>query len=165
MEKIHKIVGPLLVIAIISIPTLLYLYGETEQKENVTWLGFDEPGDFTGMFYVNVTLEPHIPIAGVQFDVLYNSSVLQYMAMLPGELFPNNSSYIWYGNVDNNSITGNAFVCLNREINQGGVICHLVFTVLQPGETTIELDNIIVGNKYGEAIESGIKNSLEVTVG
>jgi len=163
MNNIGKILVSLVILSVIIIPTGHYLTLNRDEAVMADCIiGLNCSGDIStsSLFYLNVTLEPHVPCAGVQFSIKYTPELTDIMVILPGELFPPGNSYINYGDIDkaNGFIEDIALVCLNRTIDYNGTIAYLVFVIKEPGEISFTISDVIIGDAGGMELDTVIKN-------
>ena len=119
------------------------------------------PGPFT----VNVTVEPEVPIAGVQFDLSFNSSLLRANNVTEGNLLKQDgaNTYSYSGTIDNAAGTithvASAITTSGETVSTPGVFATIQMTAKSAaGTSTLDLSNVIVGDINGNAISITVNN-------
>jgi len=110
-------------------------------------------------FTVNVTVEPEVPIAGVQFDLSFNPSLLRVNNVTEGNLLKQGgaNAYFYSGAIDNaaGTITGvaSAITTLGKNVSVPGVLATIQMTAKSAaGTSTLDLSNVIVGGINGNPV-------------
>ena len=124
------------------------------------------PGPFT----VNVTIETEVPIAGVQFDLSFDPSLLRANNVTEGNLLKQGAANTYFspGTIDNAAGT---ITCVASAITTPGetVSTPAVFATIQmtaksaAGTSTLDLLNVIVGGINGNAVAITV-NDGSVTI-
>jgi len=122
-------------------------------------------------FTVNVTVDPAVPIAGVQFDLSFNSSLLTANSVTEGNLLSQNGADTYFspGTIDNNAgtITGvaGAIITPGQTVSSPGVFATIHMTAKSvEGTSPLNLSNVIVGDINGNPVPVTVNNgSVTVT--
>ncbi len=119
------------------------------------------PGPFT----VNITVEPEVPIAGVQFDLSFDPSLVRVNNVTEGNLLKQSgtNTYFYSGTIDNAAGT---ITCAASAITTPGetVSTPSVFATIQmtaksaAGTSTFDLSNVIVGDINGNAVAIAVND-------
>ncbi|HDI12957.1 MAG TPA: hypothetical protein ENF64_02450 [Hadesarchaea archaeon] len=122
-------------------------------------------------FVVDVSVVQHTPIAGAQFDLSFDPSLLTVDSVEEGNLFKQGgaSTYFQSGTINNTtgSITGVACVILGpNTVESPGTLATIHLTAKGPaGTSPLTLSNVIVGNENGVAVPISVSNgSVHVTI-
>lgn len=170
MKNIGKVVIGLVLIGVIGVPSVYYLGNEgyLEGEEGVVIGVMGETSIPVGsMFYLNISMDTgDMDIAGVQFSVRYDPSLVTFMMVLPGPFFPSEMRYVRYGDIDgvNGVLDGVAFVCLNGSVNGTGVVAHLVFVGDIGGCAVFGLEDVMVGDREGNEVGYRVTGDSEVMI-
>ena len=122
---------------------------------------FSESSIHSGdIFTVDIRTQAAIDLAGWQFDVAFDPSILEAIEVSEGEFLKidGGSSFFQAGRIDNASgkITGlNAARLGDRGATGSGAILHVKFKAKSTGETQISLHNFKFGSITGEVIPAG----------
>ena len=136
---------------------------------NHTAVSIEPPSqDITGgkSFAINITVNPHEPIAGIQFDLSFDPNLLICNGATQGDLFQENISYFMNGTIDNiqGKITGIAGTMIEENTSQGGTFASIKFTARQQsGISLLNLHNVQIGTPQGIPLSLKIHNGT-VTV-
>jgi|GEM_PF-2019750 len=121
-------------------------------------------------FIVNVTVDPKVPIAGVQFDLSFNSSLVTANSVTEGNLLSQDGTDTYFspGTIDNTAgaITGvaGAITTPGQTVSSPGVFATIHMTAQSvEGTSLLDLSNVIVGDINGNPV-SVIVSDGSVTV-
>ena len=121
-------------------------------------------------FTVNVTVNPAVPIAGAQFDLSFNSSLVTANSVAEGNLLKQGGANTYFspGTIDNTSgtITGvaGAITTLGETVSSPGVFATIQMTAKSAeGTSTLDISNVIVGDVNGNPVSITV-NDGSVTV-
>lgn len=167
MKKTSVLI-PLLIATFLIVPSAYYL----SQKESGeiadagAFIGLDYNGNQrtlkSDLFYLNVTLESHVPFAGVQFSFDWDPDIVTFFLILPGEIFDTATSYMRYGDLEVGKVTGVAFAITQEGLSVlppvDGVLATLVFTPIKPGTASFSISEVIVGDKEANTLDCIIKS-------
>jgi len=108
-------------------------------------------------FYLNITVDPDVPIAGVQCDIRFNSSVVIVNSVEEGDLLKKGGdTYFSSGEIDNKNGTvkgiASAITTQGASVMEKGTFVIINLTAKSAGMTGINLSNVIVGNTTGEPV-------------
>jgi hypothetical protein len=124
------------------------------------------PGPFT----VNVTVEPEVPIAGVQFDLSFDPSLVRANNVTEGNLLKQGgaNTYFYSGTIDNaaGTITGvaSAITTPGETVSTPAVLATIQMTAKSAaGTSTLDFSNVIVGDVNGNAVATTV-NDGSVTI-
>ncbi|WP_342305190.1 PGF-pre-PGF domain-containing protein [Methanolobus sp. ZRKC5] len=116
-------------------------------------------------FDVYINIEPDIPIAGAQLDILFNNNMFSANDVDDEGFFEQGDSMSIFigGTVDNpqGKINGLFAVTLGQdEISTSGNFAHITFTASNnTGNYIISLSNVILSDSEGKAVPVTIQNS------
>ena len=122
-------------------------------------------------FIVNITVDPAVPIAGVQFDLSFNSSLVTANSVTEGNLLSQGSADTYFnpGTIDNTAgtITGvaGAITTPGKTVSSPGVFATIHMTAKSvEGSSTLNLSSVIVGDINGDPVSVIVSNgSVTVT--
>jgi len=123
-------------------------------------------------FTINITISPHVPIAGAQFDLHFDSSLVSASSVTEGSLLKGGGKYNTYfspGAIDNNAgtITGvaGAIITPGGEVSSNGTFATIQMTAKSAtGTSALDLKNVFVGDINGSDVQPK-ENNGTVTVG
>jgi len=122
-------------------------------------------------FTVDVKIAPGVAIAGAQFDLSFDPSVLEITGVTEGNLLNQGGANTYFspGTTDNTAgtITGvaGAITTAGAEVSDEGVFAAITFKAKKTGVCSLELSNVIVGNKAGIAVQVEVTNGQMEVVG
>ena len=120
-------------------------------------------------FSINVVIDPHTPIAGAQFNLQFDPSLVQANAITEGNLFKQNGAATIFssGIIDNNAgvvkhVWGN-ILGAGESVSSVGTFAIIDFTSTSPGLSPLELItvgaiSVKVSNPDGNAVPINIEN-------
>jgi hypothetical protein len=121
-------------------------------------------------FAVNISVVPDTAIAGMQFNLSFNASLIQVNNVTEGNLFKQggaNTSFQILGGIDNTAGTITSVVCAilgAGSVSQNGTFATISFTAkTTAGTSALHLSNVIVGNPQGQAVSKTVTDG-NVTV-
>ena len=117
-------------------------------------------------FFVNITVDPVEAIAGIQFDILFNSSLLTANKVTYGGIFGSNYFFL-NGSINNENGSIKRIACIMVPTNNGtmnaGNVAVIEFTAIKDGWSNINLTNVLIGAPDGYAVPITIQNtSIEI---
>jgi len=111
------------------------------------------------VFTVDVVVNPAVPIAGVEFDLSFDPSLLTANSVAEGNLLNQNGDPTFFlpGTIDNGNgtITGVAGTILGvgATVSSPGTFTTITFTAkTTAGNSTLDLSNVIVGDPAGDPV-------------
>lgn len=116
-----------------------------------------------------MTVAPGTPIAGVQFDLSYDSSLLAVTSVTEGNLLNQGGATTYFQPGTINNTTGEtinvagAITTPGDSVSGQGVFATVYFQALASGTSPITLSDVIAGNTAGQAVPVQV-NSGSVTV-
>jgi len=123
------------------------------------------------VFTVNVSIDPAVAIAGAQFDLSFNPSIVSVNSVTEGNLLNQNGANTYFspGTIDNTAgtITGvaGAIITPGQTVSSPGVFAIIQMTAKSvEGSSTLNLSNVIVGDINGNPVPITVNNG-SVTVG
>jgi len=132
-------------------------------SSNVYFQGL-EPLYTTEYIEVAITITPKEAIAGAQLDMSFDPSMLSIEWVAEGDLFSEYDTYFDQGVIDNTNGTLRNVVSLittpnGSTTNQGSIAIVAIRAKTIPGETPLNLSNVIVGGPDGAPIDVDIINT------
>jgi hypothetical protein len=122
-------------------------------------------------FTVNVTVQPNEAIAGAQFNLSFNPSLVSVNSVTEGNLFNQNGARTYFipGTINNTdgTITGveDAIFSSGQIVSKPGTFAVISMTALaKSGTSTLTLSNVIVGDINGQSLAVSLDNG-QVVVG
>jgi len=154
-----------------GVQVLYYVAGPTE----VTTVNITPPTQevlSNESFIVNVTVDPAIPIAGVQFDLSFNSSLVTANSVTEGNLLSQGGANTYFspGTIDNTAgtITGvaGAITTPGQTVSSPGVFATIQMTAKSvEGTSLLDLSSVIVGDINGNPVSVMVSDgSVTVTL-
>jgi hypothetical protein len=120
-------------------------------------------------FTVNITVQPNTAIAGAQFNLSFNPSLVNVNSVTEGNLFNQNGARTYFvpGMINNNSgtITGveDAIFSSGQTASKAGTFAVISMTALaNSGTCTLTLSNVIVGDINGQSLGVTLVNGQVV---
>ena len=113
---------------------------------------------------VAISINPKEAIAGAQFDMSFDPSMLSVDWMAEGDLFSEYDTYFNPGVIDNTNGTLKNVISLittpgGSTTNQGNIAIVAIRAKTIPGETPLNLSNVIVGRPDATPIDVTIINT------
>ncbi|RZN35685.1 MAG: hypothetical protein EF813_08405 [Methanosarcinales archaeon] len=116
-------------------------------------------------FTMNVTIDPDISIAGAQFDLSFNASLVSADSVTEGNLLSQDdaSTYFNPGTIDNaagtiTSVAG-AITTPGATVSSPGVFATIRMTAkMVSGTSPLNLSNVIVGDINGNTVSTTVNN-------
>jgi len=113
---------------------------------------------------ISITITPKEAIAGAQFDMSFDPSMLSVDWMAGGDLFSEYDTYFNPGVIDNTNGTLKNVISLittpgGSTTNQGNIAIVAIRAKTIPGETPLNLSNVIVGRPDATPIDVTIINT------
>lgn|GEM_PF-2132512 len=122
-------------------------------------------------FSVEIVVTPGTSIAGAQFDMSFDPSLLRVESVEEGNLFTQGgaSTYFQRGTINNTAgtVTGVASVILGpNKVTSPGTLAIVHFTAKNAqGTSSLTLSNVIVGDENGVAVPTSVTGgSVQVTL-
>jgi len=118
-------------------------------------------------FIVNVTIDPAVGIAGAQFDLFFNASLLEVIDVQQGNLFNGYDTFFNNGSIDNingkiNDVYG-AIIVPGGNVSNYGTFAKITFRAKKEGVAYLNLSDVIVGDVNAKAVAIEIHNgSVEI---
>ena len=116
-------------------------------------------------FTVSIEVVPDTAIAGMQFDLIYDASLVAVSTVQEGDLLNQGgaTSFFISGSIDNQAgkITGvsGAITTPGATVSTPGTFATVVFTARQASENCpLTLSNVIVGDREGKAVPVSLDN-------
>jgi len=114
------------------------------------------------VFEIEIVANPSTQIAGYQFSIGYDSSVLDFLAVREGNFFRKHglNTYFYEGNVDRTAGVLRDVVCVvlgEGGSSENGTLAIVRFRAKKTGQSTITLFDVIAGNPLGEQVEVNVQ--------
>lgn len=115
-------------------------------------------------FTVNVYIEPNRPVAGIQFDLLYNSDLVNVVRVSEGDFLDQDDALVLFspGNIESStgSIDSVYGLILDRTTvtGPGYVAVIQMKTGNSTGTSSLSLSNVIISDTQGQMIPTNITN-------
>lgn len=121
-----------------------------------------ENGD---IFELEIVANPSVQIAGYQFSIRYDSSVLDFLALREGNFFRKHglNTYFYEGSADRTAGVLRDVACVvlsEGGVSENGTLAIIRFRAKKTGQSTITLFDVIVGNPLGEQVEIHVQGGL-----
>ncbi|MCD6573242.1 MAG: right-handed parallel beta-helix repeat-containing protein, partial [Thermoplasmata archaeon] len=118
-------------------------------------------------FIVNVTVDPSVPIIGMQFDLFFNASLLEATKVEAGDLFNGWDMFFNNGSIDNiNGVINDVYgtIIVPEGINHAGTFAKITFKAKKEGISYLNLSDVIVSDANATAVVIEIHNgSVEIS--
>lgn len=118
-------------------------------------------------FSVSIEVVPDTAIAGMQFDLIFDASLVAVSTVQEGGLLNQGgaTSFFNSGSVDNQSgkITGvfGAITTPGMTVSTAGTFATITLVARQPADSCpLSLSNVIVGDKEGKAVPVSLENEV-----
>jgi PGF-pre-PGF domain-containing protein len=140
------------VIGIVSAQTLVSISPSTQQ--------IDEGQNFV----ISVYVEPDAPASGAQFNLLFDSSLVNVASITEGNLLNQDGASTVFGviNIDNSQGTVTyvyASILGKSNITTPGIFANINLVALnKSGTCTFELSNVIISNSAGQSLPITVSN-------
>ena len=152
----------------IWILSLFLLSGLTGMAVAETLVSVSPPTQNVDMgetFTIDVTMDPNTSIAGAQFDLSFDASLVSADSVTEGDLLKQGgaSTYFNPGMIDNtagtiNSVAG-AITTPGATVSSPGVFATIQMTAKTvDGTSSLNLSNVIVGDINGTAVSTTVNN-------
>ncbi len=123
-------------------------------------------------FTINITIDPYTDIAGAQFDLSFNSSLVSANSVVEGNLLKQDgaSTYFRPGTIDNTAGTITGVACAittpGETVSSPGVFATIQMNSksVEGRTSALDLSNVIVGDINGNPVSITVNNG-NVTVG
>lgn len=110
-------------------------------------------------FTVDVLVGPAVAIAGAQFDLLFDPSLVTAVSVAEGNLLNQGGcdTFFLSGTIDNDAGTITGVACVittpGGTVSSPGILATITFIAgTTAGTSTLSLSYVIVGNKEGQAL-------------
>ena len=116
-------------------------------------------------FTIDVTIKPNTSVAGAQFDLSFNASLMSTDSVTEGDILKQGGANTYFnpGTVDNtagtiNSVAG-AITTPGVTVSSPGVFATIQMTAKTvDGTSSLNLSNVIVGDINGTAVSTTVNN-------
>jgi hypothetical protein len=151
--------------SIVLIFVLMQLVGQASavEVEVIPPTGIIIPG---GYFDLNIRIDPlTIPIAGVQTDILYDSSLVKINTIKEGNLFTQNGAISYFNSGIVNNFTGTAMNIYSFIFGQNSISTPGTFIVINmtatgiAGTSKINLSNVKISDPNGNLVQLNVHNA------
>ena len=113
------------------------------------------------IFVINITIKPASPIAGAQFNLYYDATILKFKDIKEGDLFKEYNTYFFEGDAKDGSIE-NVWGIITQQgggsVSKEGTFATITFEAIGKGKSYINLENVVVGNADGMPVPIEIFN-------
>jgi len=109
-------------------------------------------------FSMNISVNPDVQIAGVQFNLSFTPSILQANSVTEGNLLSQGgaSTFFQGGTINNGAGTitnvAGAIITPGASVGTPGTFATISFTATAAGTSALTLSGVVVGNKDGVAV-------------
>lgn len=118
-------------------------------------------------FTVDIVVSPTEPVSGVQFDLLYNPTIVKAISVSQGN-FLGDSSFFSPGVIDNSA--GRVVAVYGVTIGKGssvstsGIFAPILFETVSTGQNNFKFDKVILGSPEGKALPlEVVEKDIEIT--
>ena len=112
---------------------------------------------------VDIVVDPAEPIAGVQYTLAFNQSLLTAITVTEGDLFQGKPSYFTPGTIDNDNGTitnvAGSLTPADGGITNSGIFATIQFTVNGTGTSLLNITSAIIGDPNGTEVPLTIQNT------
>jgi len=119
-----------------------------------------------GYFDLNIRIDPFgIPIAGMQTDILYDSSLVKINSIKEGNLFTQNGAISYFNSGIVNNFTGTAMNIYSFIFGQNSISTPGTFIVINmtatgiAGTSKINLSNVKISDPNGNLVQLNVHNA------
>jgi hypothetical protein len=128
-----------------------------------------QPVSSGNQFTINIIVQPNTAIAGAQFNLSFNPSLVSVNSVTEGNLFTQGgaSTYFMPGTINNTtgSVTGvaGAIITPGKTVSTTGTLAVITMTAgTSKATSTLTLSNVIVGDINGQSVSVSVVNSQVV---
>ncbi|MCP4607896.1 MAG: hypothetical protein GY845_04180, partial [Planctomycetes bacterium] len=119
-------------------------------------------------FTIPIVVEPNQAIAGIQFSLAFDASLVTVDSIQEGNLLDQAGSYFFPGLIDNQvgSVTGvaGAIIIPGHTVSTSGTFATITMTAgSTEGTCALTLSNVIVGDAQGQSVSVSIDNG-QITI-
>jgi hypothetical protein len=118
-----------------------------------------------GQFTIDIAVEPGAAIAGMQFNITFDASVVTAESVVEGNLLSQGgaSTYFSPGTIDNEAGTisgvAGAITTPGQSVSTPGTFAVIMMTAgPQEGTSTLNLSEVVAGDINGQAVEISVVN-------
>ncbi len=114
---------------------------------------------------LNITVDPDVPISGVQFDLHYDPSFVTFLSVVEGDLFNGGGTPTLFLTGEHDQINSSiknvcCFTLGGIEINDPGILAILEFSTNGDiGTCGFDLSNVVASDHEGAAVAISIANA------
>jgi len=158
----------LLTISVVLLLTLVLVPGSPASAEGETEVSISGPGEISPgeQFTIDIQVTPGEAIAGVQFNLAFDASLLSVDSVAEGDLLTQDgaSTYFSAGTINNGtgSISGvaGAIITPGQTVADNGTFAIVTMTAgMTGGTSSLTLSNVVVGDINGQAVTANVVNS------
>jgi hypothetical protein len=175
MKITFRIFGGLVAALVLALALMLAIPSVTCADQMAT-AAVSAPGSTVQkqqQFVISITVQPNSAIAGMQFDLVYNPTLVAAQSVAQGNLLTQNGASIYFntGQIDNTAgKIANVFGVITdpeQSVSSAGTLATITFTAKNSsGTCPFALSNVIVGDPAGLAVPVNITNqAVEITGG
>lgn len=141
---------------------LFMAYPVSATTDTVVSINAPTTGHAGNDFSIDVVVSPGTNIAGGQFNLSYNPSLVTFNGITEGNLFKQNGAltYFMQGQTGYGTINNVAAVILGagQSVSTSGIMATVHFTAISSGVCTFTLTNVIVGDTNGQSVPIIVNN-------
>ncbi len=141
-----------------SLFTITCLSGIASASTNVSIMPISQSVDAGQNFSVGVYLDPDSPVAGVQFDLSYDSELVKAVQISEGEFLRQEGAIVWFNPGEVESSNGDINSVYGLILDKTSVTEPGYFAMIQmvagniSGTSSLELSNVVVSDTQGQII-------------
>jgi uncharacterized secreted protein with C-terminal beta-propeller domain len=171
MIHLHKyIIGSIISIAVIF--TLISPGPVLGAGNTIVWVSGPAQGIVPGtQFTVNILVQPNDAIAGAQFNLSFNPSLVTVNSVAEGDLLKQNGTNTYFGSGQINNRVGTisgvfeVIIKPGRTVSTSGTLAIITLTAgSNTGTSQLNLSNVAVGDINGHPV-AAISNNGQVSIG
>ncbi|WP_160174966.1 PGF-pre-PGF domain-containing protein [Methanococcoides methylutens] len=138
--------------------TITCLSGIASASTNVSIMPISQSVDAGQNFSVGVYLDPDSPVAGVQFDLSYDSELVKAVQISEGEFLRQEGAIVWFNPGEVESSNGDINSVYGLILDKTSVTEPGYFAMIQmvagniSGTSSLELSNVVVSDTQGQII-------------
>jgi hypothetical protein len=153
---------------ILIVALIVCLVGVPVSAANITVISVSslvKPINPSQQFVISIIVQPGTPIAGAQFNLSFNPSLVSVNSVVEGNLLRQNgaSTYFMPGKINNiaGTITGiaNTITTPGEKVSTQGILATIYLTAgTSGGDCPINISNVIIGDVNGQTVPINIIN-------
>jgi len=162
LDKLIRMRAKLLVI--MAVFPIIFTVASADDGSSIDVIS-EEFVNLNGLFYVNISLDPALPLGGAECNILFDPSVVQVENVEDGGMFES----WWDANLEIDNVNGTiknivAFNFGGNGTSSPGVFAIITFRAESVGMSYINVSGVVLSDETGEPASFTISNSSIIVV-